>query len=78
MMSYGFPYRDEEKVHPKTIILDKSSSTKLGRALDLVFPTDSVLLGLRKLLGLPVAVRAERIDDDTWTKILKVKIFKSA
>jgi hypothetical protein len=75
MASYGFPYRDDEKIKPKTIVFDKSSSARLGHALDLVFPTDSMLLGLRKVLGLPVAVRAEKIDDDTWTKILKVHIF---
>jgi hypothetical protein len=73
MASYHFPYHSEEKARLKVIVFDKSSSTALGRAVDFVFPTDSVLFGLRKVLGLPVAVRAERIDDDTWTKILKVR-----
>jgi hypothetical protein len=66
MATYHFPYVARES---KAIYLRGPERDQLQ---NFVFPTDTVLVGLHRVLGLPVKVRPERIDDTTLGGIFKV------
>jgi hypothetical protein len=72
--TYEFPYLVRGAPRDAPMVLDSKAARaqRYGDAAYFVHPSDLWLLRMRRALGLPVVVRPEKMDDDTFGSTVKV------